>query len=125
MALTACPECKTQISTKAAACPQCGFPLGAAEPVSERERVPLRTGVPLRECPACRALTDARAWVCQTCSRRIGPAPGTEEAKAEVQRIADIKAMANRGMRWTIGIIMLIGIVLIILFSGTGKGGRR
>ncbi len=27
MALIPCPECKHQVSTKAAACPQCGYPI--------------------------------------------------------------------------------------------------
>lgn len=30
MALTACPECKNEISTTAAACPRCGAPPGRA-----------------------------------------------------------------------------------------------
>lgn len=28
MALIACPECRSQVSSSAAACPQCGHPLG-------------------------------------------------------------------------------------------------
>lgn len=27
MALISCPECQHQVSTKAAACPQCGYPI--------------------------------------------------------------------------------------------------
>lgn len=32
MALTTCPDCEHQISTSAAACPQCGRPMQSAKP---------------------------------------------------------------------------------------------
>jgi predicted amidophosphoribosyltransferase len=34
MALIECPECKKEISDKAAACPQCGCPIPSAQPAA-------------------------------------------------------------------------------------------
>lgn len=128
MALMPCPECKTQVSDKAAACPHCGCPLTKEAAPRDKERSQATSEPPLRECPACRAMTDARAWVCQTCSRKIGPAPWTKEAKeaveAERKRIADINALTNRWMWKGIGIILALGVILMILLS-TCQGGRR
>src|SRR5687767_10183640 len=37
MALTKCPECNRDVSTEAAACPGCGFPLAQNQPVQPLE----------------------------------------------------------------------------------------
>lgn len=45
MALVDCPECGKQVSTRATACPHCGFPFSrgmAASPVPGGERGPSR-----------------------------------------------------------------------------------
>ena len=32
MALVSCPECETQVSSKASGCPQCGYPIAGNQP---------------------------------------------------------------------------------------------
>lgn len=53
MPLTNCPECDRQVSTAAAACPQCGHPLRAAAAVQAG--------------PACYSCSMAATTRCQSC----------------------------------------------------------
>ena len=63
MALVQCPECKAEVSDRAASCPKCGYPIqtqaapsaatGTAPPMSP----PKRTSYP---CPACKAVYPTR-----------------------------------------------------------------
>ncbi len=48
MALVACPECTKQISTLAAACPHCGYPMQAKAATQNSATAPQ-----LRNCPDC------------------------------------------------------------------------
>lgn len=44
MPLIPCPECGREISTQAAACPQCGAPAATVSPTEKRRRSPTAMG---------------------------------------------------------------------------------
>ena len=57
MALTKCPDCRKDVSTRAAACPNCGFPMQA----SGQGLPPQANGIPPLQPPAALASTSLPA----------------------------------------------------------------
>ena len=87
MALIDCPECDTQVSTNAAACPACAFPIG------KRARAGSRTG------------SNAGAG-------RGYVASGLEVTKQIISRMAVGGALFVSGVAWEAPPVVLISILI-------------
>jgi hypothetical protein len=60
MPLTNCPDCGHSISTAAVACPQCGYPMQAANPVSGGPKCYSCGTVATTRCQACGVMSCVR-----------------------------------------------------------------
>lgn len=81
MTLTPCPECRTEISERATACPRCGYPIGneTAEPERDatQDRAAPSASLESREREVAsggKGRIDALGATARTCERCGGPA---------------------------------------------------
>ena len=59
MALINCPECGKEVSTLAAACPACGYPIAAPQSAN------------LAECDYCKKLINRELTTCPFCNVQV------------------------------------------------------
>ena len=101
MALISCPECERQVSDRAQACPQCGYPLS-----STAERGSTNAGgMALTNCPECKREVSDRAAVCPHCgfpisstAERQATNAGTRNRQAGL--LEDVETGVDAGMDW-------------------------
>lgn len=111
MALIACPECRQQVSDKAAACPKCGYPIRPSaaaapggNPVADDELRRMIMGNPGRKIEAIKRCRD------------LYPGMGLKEAKEHVESLeGGVRRPSRAGGCLSVLVFMVCGVVLLWL----------
>lgn len=125
MALIACPECARQVSDKAEACPQCGYPVRAA-----CSRSPAGSTSPGKEGPIAATVLPDDASAIPAIPADSQPTAATHErdvqavrpATPRLERAAEATSRRTRLRRWIGGALIL---VFVVAMFGTGILGQN
>ena len=102
MSLIVCPECGNEVSDKAKACPNCGYPIPQSEIVEEKM---------VKTCPECGAIVDEDCEACSECGfpmRKESESEGITIANKGNLNIPEKNRLIINGALILVGIIMLV-----------------
>lgn len=129
MALVQCPECASQVSDQATACPKCGYPL-TVKPQPVNLAVPAgitaQTGTFWR-CASCGKHVPNRQNTCVCGAARPEAAAGPVMSRGPVVTITpQFSTIEDRGSSapWAVAVVLLGGLVLAGLFYASKNAGE-
>lgn len=129
MALVQCPECASQVSDQATACPKCGYPL-AVKPqpvnlVAPRAGIGAQTGAFWR-CASCGKHVPNRQDTCVCGAARPETVAAPVASRRPVVTITpQFSTTEDRGSSapWAVAVVLLGGLVLAGLFYASKNAG--